>query len=549
MGKDSRETWDRDEDTVPISEPQEDFKHFVQDLYEDGGIVDNDEHSREIFSKETFVITEEDLEMVNHDVQHMLNQDVQEVLDEDVQDLNQFDYNDDYDPDRSFYDDQDENLPVEEVVIDSSDGEFDDTHFMYDPPGKYKDRFLIYLLKASPLLILLVAVYLYASDFKNGDLPSIFGSSHPSPYINHKIYVLEEEINSLKKLKNLDAKVDTISSEIAIIKQYIENLQHNPELENKGQQVAEKLGTLESSIADISDKIESIDVSVHTPEQVTSTVVQKPVIHDATNKIVNKFYNIANKCSVVRKLTSVPWRVRRRKTVKDRIIYGFPDFFNRVWNNHSKTNSVKSLAGINLLSGSNHPKNALLDSPNKFWQIQASNMPVYYTVNIDEPISLHEVGIYHSRHVPNVSGSIDADLRKRWFKCAPQNIEVLVRPIDSDVTSMKDSMKKYYNQDLKFNKKMVARGGKELENWVRLGTVKYDVNSNNAYQDFKWSASIKTEISKFRVKELMIVVHSNWGDEIVVLDTLRIFENSVSELDGYYDEDIDDVGYLGEESV
>lgn len=545
---------------VGIDGEGENFKEFVQELYDAGK---DDERESQIFTKETFVLSEKDLAIVNREVQQMLNEELEaeyyrEEDDGDYEDVTDEEEKEDdsyYHGEQSFYNDEEEdvsNYEKEAEVAPSesfdSDAEYDSTQYIYDPPNKYKDRYLLYLLKVSPILVALLAVYLYLGTYTGPGITTVFNSSAPSPYLNHKIFVLEEEISSLRKLRHLDERVDSIEAQVEVIRGYIETLQLNPDLAANGDKVAKRIEAIEESIQKLSNNVERRVVTTTTTTKVVTTpAVRLP--RESSDKVEGRYYNVASRCSVVRRLTSMPWRARRRKSVIERVLFGFPDFFHRVLQQRGKPNAVKSLGGVNLLSAANHPRNALLDSPDKFWQIQATNLPVYYTVSVPNPTTLHEVGLYHSRHCPTVStdNNVQLDARRRWIKTAPRDVEVLLRPIEEDAVTMRDALAKYYNQDLKFNERFAAtkRNG-ELAGWVRAGTMRYDVEVNNAYQALPWSAEVRRELARFRVVEVMFVVHSNWGDEVVVVDTIRIFEHAVQ--DASVDSG-DDMMYLGEESL
>ncbi|TID29666.1 hypothetical protein CANINC_001785 [Pichia inconspicua] len=569
----SSEMGNASERLVPIDGKGEHFKEFVQELYE---VEKDDERESQIFTKETFVLSEKDLAIVNREVQQRLNQEleVEYYQDEEEDDDDDYEDIDDdegkitdsyYQGEQSFYGDNDDELtsykgPKRAISTESvdSDADYDSTQYIYDPPNKYKDRFLLYLLKASPILVVLFALYLYIGPIASSEIATIFNSSIPSPYLNHKIFVLEEEISSLRKLKHLDKKVDSIQSEIRLMKEYLETLQLNPKLAANGDRVATRLEAIEASIRKLSEKVESSDVSAAataattttttTTVTVTSTAIRLP--RESSSKVEGRYYNVASHCSVVRRLTSIPWRARRRKSAIERILFGFPDFFKRVLQKREKSNAVRSIGGVSLLSAANHPRNVLQDSLNKFWQIQATNLPVYYTVRLPDAGKIYEIGLYHSRQCPIVSTelSIQTEIRNRWMKTAPQDVEVLLRPVVGDVKMMRDAMAKFYNQDLKFDGPFASnKRSSELDGWIRAGTMRYDIEVDNGYQAFPWSAEVRGEISRFRVLEVMIVIHSNWGDEVIVLDSLRIFEHAEDEKMGVVDDYDDDDVYLGQE--
>ena len=614
-----------------------------------------------LFTKETFVISEEDLEMINGDLQkQMVVGEFRELVSDDaypeenVADEygdDDYDYDDDYDEKDSVFakkmslisgDEEDDDRledsndnrfsgfekqeydrytgnpdkhnnqilpdifgesntkskqdrshgPFDEADIES-DTELDNTHFLYDPPLKYKEKFLMYMLKSSPLLIVGLALLLVSSFMTKDSLANLktlnpfTPSSSLSPFLSHKIYLLEEDVKSLRKLEGLGEKMNSIESGFKHLQDHINKLEFSissNDMINANQNVVnplfEKLNELERKVdtlskdmtRDIADKkflkemkgqlVKYSGDQVEHPNQAKDTKL---------HKVSSKFYNIANKCHVSLQLTSYPplsqyKRDKRRKSIQSRIIHGFPDFMKRMLNPGTSQSSnpiVKTLANIKLLSPSNSPRNVLLEHPSLFWQSVASAMPIYLAVQAPAPMKVHELGIYHSRLPPNmnlVDDTAKADIRKRWFNTAPKNVEFLVRPIATEQRAMKEAMGAFYNQDLKFN---ISRKVKEdsLAGWVRVGELRYDINSNRAYQPLIWNNEVKLEVRKWDIIDFMVVIHSNWGDEVVVLDTLRIFqlEDTKSlEYDNPIDTGInpdgsvdnfaeDDVIYLGEE--
>ncbi|GAV26803.1 hypothetical protein PMKS-000259 [Pichia membranifaciens] len=481
--------------------------------------------------------------------------------------------------------------PFDDADIES-DTELDNTHFLYDPPLKYKEKFLMYMLKSSPLLI--VGLFLlFVSSFVTKDalvnlkmLNPFTPSSNLSPFLSHKIYLLEEDVKSLRKLEGLGEKMNSIESGFKQLQDHINKLEFSissKDMIDANQNVVnplfEKLNDLERKVDTLSKDMTRDIVDKKFLKEMKGQLVKysgDQVEHanqakdTKLHKVSSKFYNIANNCRVSLQLTSYPplsqyKRDKRRKTIQSRIIHGFPDFMKRMLNpgnSQSGNPIVKTLANIKLLSPSNSPRNVLLEHPSLFWQSVSSAMPVYLTVQAPAPIKVHELGIYHSRLPPNmnlVDDAAKADIRKRWFNTAPKNVEFLVRPIATEQRAMKKAMGAFYNQDLKFD---ISRKVKEdsLVGWVRVGELRYDINSNRAYQPLIWNNEVKLEITKWDITDFMVVIHSNWGDEVVVLDTLRIFqlEDTKSlEYDNPIDTGIypdgsdnfaeDEVIYLGEE--
>lgn len=647
------------------------LKRSVRELFSEGSARSGHDNVKKheptadtfnaLFTKETFVISEEDLRMINGDLQkQMVIDEFRELVSDDVYPeekvAGEYDDDSDYGGDHNEKDsafankvsviseDEDEDEQHENYGLDESDTgfsdfekqeyeryidnpdkhnqdlpdffgdsktkskpgqghnifddtgldsdtELDNTHFLYDPPLKYKEKFLMYMLKSSPLLIvglLLLAVSSFVTKDSLENLKTLnpFASGfNPSPFLSHKIYLLEEDVKSLRRLEGLGEKVSCIENEFKILEDHISKLEFsissNDMIDTSNDVVSplfEKLNELERKVDALSNDVTRDIADKKFLKEMKGQIVRYSGDHvghasqakdTKLHKVSSKFFNIANKCHVSLQLTSYPplsqyKREKRRKTIQSRIIHGFPDFMKRMLNpatSQAGNSVVKTLANIKLLSPSNSPRNVLLEHPSLFWQSVASAVPIYLTVQAPEPIKIHELGVYHSRQPPNmnhVDDAAKADVRKRWFNTAPKNVEFLVRPIATEQTAMKEAMGAFYNQDLKFNisKKVKADG---LAGWVRVGELKYDINSNRAYQPLIWNDEVKLEIRKWNVVDFMVVIHSNWGDEVVVLDTIRIFQledtksfdydKSRVNPDGYGDESFaeDEVIYLGEE--
>lgn len=559
----------------------------------------------ELFTKETFVISNDDLNMLNGEVEKQLIVDKFKELDKnnkypidnlDNNSENDFseDFNDNYDDykDDEYYtklenvryyvdDDTEFNSQIDEINNKSSsdetqlDSELDNTNFLYDPPVQYKEKFLLYLLKSSPLLvifiILIIVSSLASSDFllnlKNF-LPNSFlisNNENTNPFLNHKLYLLEEDVKSLKNLQNLGTKFKSIESDFSNVKDHISKLERflsntnqNTNQENNIannynlNSIFEKLNKLESKVEslsnDLNDEISNKIQLKELKDQLNrlSNIETNKKLNTKQNKLTTKYYNIAHKCHVIRQLTSYPSlqqykKNKRRKSLQSRIVYGFPDFVKRLLNSSktpNKSSTINSLGNIKLLSSSNSPKNVLSEQPNLFWQNLASDMPIYLTVGLNEPIKIYELGIYHSRHQPHfnqLNESINKEIKNRWFKAAPKNVEFLVRPVSNELVKMKESLSKYFNQDLNFGSSIKKNNNENLNNWVRVGNLDYDINSNRAYQPINWNNEIKAEIAKWNIIDFMIIIHTNWGDEIVVLDTIRIFQFENEKKDDPYD--------------
>lgn len=444
-------------------------------------------------------------------------------------------------------------------TILESDTELDNTHYLYDPPLKYKEKFLMYMLKSSPFIIIGLLL-LFILGLAAEDSLASFNSINPftptsslslNPFFSHKMYLLEEDVKSLKKLEKFGDQLKVFEIEFQNIKDHISKLEYavsassNSESSNdvvnplfdKLNQLEQKVDILSKKLnQEISDKsiLKEMKGQLAKYSDLAQFENKNHVLNSKLHKISTKFFNIANKCHVVRQLTSYPplsqyKKEERRKSIQSRIIHGFPDFMKRMLNPNkglSSFNKVRTLANIKLLSSANSPRNVLSENPTLFWQNVASAMPIYLTIQAPTPIRVHELGIYHSRLPPNfhlLDDITKADIRKRWFNTAPKNVEFLVRPIPAEQEPMKESMGLFYNQDLKFNVSRKVKAD-NLAGWVRVGELSYDINSNRAYQPLIWNAEVKREITKWNISDFMLVIHSNWGDEIVVLDALRVFQ-------------------------
>lgn len=601
--------------------------------------TETDHYDNQLFTKETFVISDADLEMINEDVKNQLvidefkelnhndvypknyyendyyndyeevynekdtrndYENVEDELDQDddtyfteLDKLSYKQFNNDNDNDNDYDLNNDINEPENESDhantkkdVDS-DTDFDNTHFLYDPPFKYKEKFLVYLLKSSPLLIIVLVLFIISSIVSEDSIlgiKNLFSSSFSqqsenskiTPFLTHKVYLLEEEMKSLRKLQKLNDKVTNIETEFFDLKNHITKLEinfSNNKINSNNDvddnilinPLFEKITRLESKVESLSKdlKDEKLDNHIIKNNLLNENNDKKNNKHDTKiiHKLKSKYFNIAGQCNVIRQLTTYPplsqyKREKRRKTIKSRIIHGFPDFIKRI-TNLSKTKQppiVNTLGKIKLFSSANSPKNVLSEQPSLFWQNIASEMPIYFTVGIKEPIIIHELGIYHSRQQPNfkyIDDLNNKELQKRWYNSAPKNIEFLVKPILTEQKDMKNSISNIYNQDLKFNLNFKKKINPEyLNGWIRIGEIKYDINSNRSYQPLIWSNEMKIEMQKWHINEFMVIIHSNWGDEIVVLDTLRIFQQQEGMENGVENDQIGIVRYVdGHEGI
>lgn len=558
----------------------------------------------EMVNKSTFVITDEDLKVLNEDMEKQLlinkfddfNSSDEDEYDDDYADNYDAQYDDEminedineYENDKTVKESnhlQPQNQVLSNPINDDidSDADLDSTHFLYDPPIKYKDKFLIYVLKSSPLLVVGLIIFFLSGIISHESLLNFKHIAHHNqdsnmtPFLTHKLYLLEEEIKSLKSLENLGIEITNLHSDIESLKEHIQQIElMNPvviESEdssfissfNRMDKLEKKIDSLTEIINnELSNKdlLENLKGQIN--ELSVKNKVNKPQLfsddwstypssgsmsnellpHLRNKKLSLKYYNIANKCNVLRQLTSHPplseRPQRRRKSFPDRIIHGFPDFLKRVWKSKNTNNSraitqgLKTFGNIKLMSQFNSPRNALIEQSGLFWQNRACDMPLYYSIGMETPSKLHEVGIYHSRQEPSFieqNEITDKDISTRWIHAAPKNVELLLRPESSQIKSMKTSLSRFYNQDLKFSSFLPEIQKYE---WIRAGELEYDINSNRGYQPFVWDTKIQKEIAKWDICELMLVIHNNWGDEIVALDTLRIFKiPDVSEDDIY----------------
>lgn len=573
------------------------FRKSVNTLFKDDfNGTQNEPHSvhdkfDDLFSKDTFVISKEDLEMLNNDVRkHMVyvtdeeqwedEEDNNDVGNDDVGNDVDVDVDDGEQNDAKSYEDENSDVDVKRPILPDniddtvdSDAEYDNTHFLYDPPNKYKDKILIYLLKLSPIVAIALIILFLTGIFTTDTIPNI-PSTNMNPFLSHKLFVLEEEV---KAFQNIGDKVSNLQKEIHDLNSKIDNLKVssssgiNPGSNNLIDSMFDKVNKLESNIDSLSalftKELLNKENKMIEKQQVPPKVsIQQQQKQKQQQPLSVKYFNIANKCSIIRQLTSYPPfdRQRRRKSLQSRIIHGFPDFIRRFWNGGPNTlPRYKTLGNIKLLSSANSPRNVLVESPTSFWQNPSSNSPIYFTININEPIKLHEIGIYHSKIPPQfnkLNDTVNLNLKKRWFNSAPKNVEILVRPINEEFQLMNKKMSEFFNQDLKFkvHKGTLINSNKteNWKNWIRIGELEYDINLNKAYQTLSWSNSkIKQDISKFHIQDIMFIIHSNWNDEMVVLDTIRIFQldDDLEEINvtnnNYNYGDESEVIFLGEEQI
>ena len=74
--------------------------------------------------------------------------------------------------------------------------------------------------------------------------------------------------------------------------------------------------------------------------------------------------------------------------------------------------------------------------------------------------------------------------------------------------------------------------------------MKYDIHQNRAYQPFVWSTETRDALSGFYIQNIMFVIYTNWGDEMLALDTVRVYEAVERDSDSGVDDS--EVPYLGE---
>lgn len=474
-----------------------------------------EEEEEGLFGKDTFVLSPEDLEILNNDVQR-------QILDEE-EDL----FDDSHEEEKiqkstgeqhklklgGSREDPEEVKGSKRFKSVDPDAEYDQTHFLYDPPTKYKNRFILFL---TPLLIVaLLSWYVYDK----------FNDQPISPMMSHKLYVLEQDVSSLKHLTMLKDRVTNLEKQLSELR---ESFQSYNTLVPKNHCLSnEKIESIHTTQDQYPASIQAV-----TPLPIGSSSSLASTLHPSLSLLQQphslKYYNVIPKCQLHRYLTTFPPLPRRRKSVLSRIIHGFPDFLKRSINPPS-TNTID---GIKLLSSTNNPRNVLSESA-AFWQNPMSE-PIYFTITIPDPIHVHEVGIYHSRQPPIATKS-------RWFKAAPQNVELLIRPVPSDYENVL-SIFSHLNQDIKLNLKI--KNEKDAKGWIRAGSMKYDIHQNRAYQPFVWSTETRDALSGFYIQNIMFVIYTNWGDEMLALDTVRVYEAVERDSDSGVDDS--EVPYLGE---
>ncbi|VEU20773.1 DEKNAAC101686 [Brettanomyces naardenensis] len=468
---------------------------------------------------------------------------------DDFQDEKDFEYLED--PDESLVyegyhpDDRKDLQPMSEIETEVEDIEDPNS---IEPPATVKSHFILYLLKCSPLVLVVLFLVLISNVFS--EIPS---QGNDSGFVHHKLYLLDKE---LKSINDWQSKLEaTISSMVK------ENAAQEPVVLANGTDVTGYIESLRSNLTAVSDRIDSLQswVNVHqepVKEEMEAILSQfKQQLKDQLDAIKNvsrkeevkkveevsrdepstipptyhtyqsrytgrSIANVAGTARVLSRLTTLPKMKRVRTKVMDRVLHGFSDFARRTLLKKSQRSPVIGLEGINLVSEENTPNNALLEDPRRYWQALTEDIPISFTVGLQEPIYLQEVGISHPRY-------------RYLMKSAPKLVELFVKPAGADMNGLdclRERLTPFYNQDF------LSTALKS--SFVKIGEMTYDVSRMDQYQQFNLSKELKLILAEFQVEWVTLVIDSNWGNQnVTVLDTIRIFGMNQLEMKRYLSND------------
>lgn len=418
--------------------------------------------------------------------------------------------------------------------------DFDNTQYQFEPIEQRSEFFKL-SFKFIPygfLIFFTLLLFYNMTNLLKFDLKS--SGITDNSLINHKILVLNDQVNELMSVKvELDSLKSQLNSVLLTTEPKKKQINKNNSTINEVQlqKILNKLESLEKRI-DIDTNVKTIELSTikMNPKPTTQIPIWKKT------KILSPsstYFNIANQCNIDPNLTTLPKRERLRKNIGERIIYGYADLIRRIKSKVLKTEDYYSwwevISGrynqpkiILNSNDTNSPYNSLKEEPNKLWLNKVSDLPVYLSLKFNDPVKIKEIGIHQNRSHSTMKANV-------------REVSLFVQPANN-IKSMKSNLKKYVNQELNFNKL-----NRQLKNWVRLGEMIYDIHDDMAYQKFQFDPEW---ISNWEIQKVMIIIHSNWGDEkSVILDSLRIFKdsdsvNSIPMQTGTTLQEVDDVPFL-----
>lgn len=432
--------------------------------------------------------------------------------DDDGKAFEYYDSDEDYDTEGDYDTDEDMTSSISEASAIDYDNDM-------EPPPKIKSQFFIYLLKSSPLVLVIVFLLLISNITSFADSTPMESSG----YIHHQLYLIQNEINQLKasnkelqdkfgiKLHSLESQMlnnatTTIIANKTIISPRIELIQ--TELQSLQQEMIGLKQTLNDELKKQKPTInedEKMKIIDETKKQLLS-YAEKPRVQSKVVRYQGKYtgsnpQNVATSGRITRSMTSIPKTTIPAKTFMGKIMYGYSKFIRSTIQHTWWKRNLIGFDDINILDSSNNPENALSADPRIYWQALTNDIPLTYTVQLESPIYLTEFGIFQPRTDYIVSST-------------PKFMEVLVKPT-KNIEKLRDTASKYYNQDF--------ISGKLRKEFVKVGELKYKLQGPN-YQSMTIQRKINQSILDTSISKLMLIIDSNWGHEnLTTLNTVRIF--------------------------
>lgn len=468
-------------------DPYEDTKHTIKDTIFDEELLKLNEESDD--ADYTFQLTDEsdderdDALDLESESSSRLFDELSDIKRQDRDNSFIFEYSDDFDSD-----------------------EFDDSQYEFEP---IRQRVVFWKLglSYSPYILLGFFTLLLGYNVISFIIcePTKVVAENENIMIQHKIMILEDQVSQMMSIKNEVQSLRTQLSSILNTKSIDEN--------TLIQKINDKVQSLEKRI-DAGSSIEANQLKTVSAEQPIS------VNAESKSKMINyphppaSHYNIAKYCQIDPKLTTNSYVERKRKTIGQKVLYGYADLIRRIKSKMLKTDtshqswwqaiSAQKISVFNETS-SNSPFNVLKEEPNKLWTNNVTDLPVYLSLKFDDPVKLSEIGIYQSR----VKSLLDSSVRE---------VSLYVQPPEK-LKQLKAHLKNHVDQSPKSSKL-----DNQLKNWARLATMEYDINSSQTYQRFSFNHEW---VSEWKIQRVLIVVLSNWGNsQKVVFNSLRIFQEA-----------------------
>lgn len=386
-------------------------------------------------------------------------------------------------------------------------GDFDHSQYQFEPIEQRSEFFKLSFNFLPYGILIFFTLLLFYNVAHLVTFDSIPRDTEKS-LINHKILALNDQVNDLMHVK---VELDSLKTQLSSVLSSNSNQHTQIVNEVQIQKILNKLQSLEKRI-DIDTRVKAVEFSTAKAKSQTTTQI---AVKRKLPSVPPSSFNIANQCNVDPNLTTLPKRERLRKTISQRILYGYVDLIRRIRSKLLKSDTHQNwwdvISGghsqsISLNSNDvNSPLNALKEESDKLWLNKVSDLPVYLSLKFNDPVKIREVGIHQTR----IHSRVNANVRQ---------VSLFVQPAN-DIKLLKSHLRKNVNQELNFNKL-----NKQLKSWVRLSEMEYNIHDEQSYQKFHFDPNW---ISDWEIQKVMIIIHSNWGDEeTVILDSLRIFQGS-----------------------